>query len=413
MHNDYLKIKLKYVAELFNGNSISDSEKDYYTGKTIPYISTKDIQLGSGTVNYESGLSVNDGDGFRIAPTNSVLMCIEGGSAGRKIARIDKDVAFVNKLCCFSAKSIHPNLLLYCLMSKDFAEQFALNLTGLIGGVTVSTLKNLYVTIPSDLLTQSAIAKTISNKVQEVNVLIANQQAQIEKLKQYKQSLITEVVTKGLDPNAPMKDSGVEWIGAVPASWKLSRIKNLFKLRNERNNETDLAKVNLISLYTDLGVVQHSELTETTGNRAVTAEGYKYVYKNDIVVNIILCWMGAIGRSDYDGVTSPAYDVYCPNNGVNSKYYHYLFRTKQFNGECYRYGRGIMMMRWRTYSAEFTSINIPVPPQNEQEAIVQFLERECGRIEEIINIKKKKIATLASYKQSLIYEYVTGKKEVL
>ena len=259
---------------------------------------------------------------------------------------------------------------------------------------------------------QGHIVERIQSEERKVDALIANMQAQIEKLKAYKQSVITEVVIKGLDPTVPMKDSGVEWIGEIPEHWEITRIKNMFELRNERNNEADLSKVNLISLYTDLGVVQHSDITETTGNRAVTAEGYKFVHKDDIVVNIILCWMGAIGMSKYDGVTSPAYDIYRPLEGTNSEYYHYLFRTNRFNGECYRYGRGIMMMRWRTYSTEFRAINIPCPPASEQKQIVEYLNEKCGQIDRLISLKQTKIEKLEQYKRSLIYEYVTGKREV-
>lgn len=259
---------------------------------------------------------------------------------------------------------------------------------------------------------QQRIVERIQSEERKVDSLIANVQAQIDKLKAYKQSVITEIVTKGLDPTVPMKDSGVEWIGEIPEHWGVTRIKNMFELRNERNDEADLTKVNLISLYTDLGVVQHSDLTATTGNRAVTAEGYKIVRKNDIVVNIILCWMGAVGMSQYDGVTSPAYDIYRPLEDTNSEYYHYLFRTNRFNGECYRYGRGIMMMRWRTYSTEFRAINIPCPPAEEQKKIVAHLNEKCNKIDQLIAIKQAKIEKLEQYKRSLIYEYVTGKKEV-
>lgn len=259
---------------------------------------------------------------------------------------------------------------------------------------------------------QKRISTFLLEQETKVDTLVANVQTQIEKLKAYKQSLITEVVTKGLDPTVPMKDSGVEWIGEIPAHWGVTRIKNMFELWNERNDEADLTKVNLISLYTDLGVVQHSDLTATTGNRAVTAEGYKIVRKHDIVVNIILCWMGAVGMSQYDGVTSPAYDIYRPLKDTNSEYYHYLFRTNRFNGECYRYGRGIMMMRWRTYSTEFRAINIPCPPAEEQKKIVTHLNEKCNKIDQLIAIKQAKIEKLEQYKRSLIYEYVTGKKEV-
>ena len=186
----------------------------------------------------------------------------------------------------------------------------------------------------------------------------------------------------------------------------IRRIKNLFELRNEKNYEA-LEDVNLISLYTDKGVVQHSDLTETTGNKAVTAEGYKIVKEDDIVVNIILCWMGAVGRSAYNGVTSPAYDVYKPLHDTNSKYYHYLFRTSQFNGECYRYGRGIMLMRWRTYSTEFRAISVPLPPEDEQKRIVNFLDKKIDDVDRLIGNVQKQIEKLKAYKQSLITEVVT------
>ena len=203
-----------------------------------------------------------------------------------------------------------------------------------------------------------------------------------------------------------MKNSGVEWLGKIPNHWRIRRIKNLFELRNEKNYEA-LEDVNLISLYTDKGVVQHSDLTETTGNKAVTADGYKIVKEDDIVVNIIRCWMGAVGRSAYNGVTSPAYDVYKPLHDTNSKYYHYLFRTSQFNGECYRYGRGIMLMRWRTYSTEFRAISVPLPPKDEQERIVEFLDKKLDDVDRLIGNVQTQIEKLKAYKQSLITEVVT------
>ena len=407
---DFNRIRLKYIANIYTGNSISDDLKDRFTNKSIPYIPTKELDATTGIINYDNGLSVSEDDGFKLAPPFSTLMCIEGGSAGKKIGLTDRKVAFVNKLCCIDSRELNKRLLYYCLQSKDFTEQFFLNMTGLIGGVSVSVLKNLYITININSEIQEKIADKIYFESCKINSLIANQEAQIEKLKQYKQSLITEVVTKGLNPDVEMKDSGVEWIGEIPNHWSITRIKNLFELRNERNFKP-LEEVNLISLYTEQGVIQHSDITETAGNKAVNADGYKLVYEDDIVVNIILCWMGAVGRSAYNGVTSPAYDVYKPLKDTYSRYFHYLFRTLRFNGECYRYGRGIMMMRWRTYSSEFRAINVPFPTIEEQKEIVAYLDEQCAKIDKLIEIKRSKIAKLNEYKKSLIYEYVTGKKE--
>jgi len=300
---------------------------------------------------------------------------------------------------------------MYYLLLGMNLNQYASN-TAAQPGLAVSQIINVK-TCLAPIQEQKQIAVFLDKQCAQVDTLIANVQAQIEKLKAYKQSVITEVVTKGLDPTVPMKDSEIEWIGEIPEHWNITRIKNLFALRNERNDEAELSKVNLISLYTDLGVVQHSDLTETTGNRAITAEGYKFVHKNDIVVNIILCWMGAVEMSQYDGVTSPAYDIYRPKDDTLSEYYHYLFRTNRFNGECYRYGRGIMMMRWRTYSNEFRAISVPCPPIDEQNQIIEYLKEKCNQIDRLIAIKQAKIDKLEQYKKSLIYEYVTGKREVV
>lgn len=207
-----------------------------------------------------------------------------------------------------------------------------------------------------------------------------------------------------------MKQSGIDWIGEIPDDWKTRQIRYLFSLRDERNYKP-LSEVNLISVYTDKGVLQHSDIEQTTGNKAQNADGYKHVYKNDLVVNIILCWMGALGISDFDGVTSPAYDVYAPNdlNTILPKYYHYLFRTPQFNGKCYTEGRGIMQMRWRTYSSEFKSIKVPLPPKAIQERIGEYLDKKVSEIDSIIEESKKSIEEYKAWKQSVIFEAVTGK----
>lgn len=206
-----------------------------------------------------------------------------------------------------------------------------------------------------------------------------------------------------------MKQSGIDWIGEIPDDWKTRQIRYLFSLRDERNYKP-LSEVNLISVYTDKGVLQHSDIEQTTGNKAQNADGYKHVYKNDLVVNIILCWMGALGISDFDGVTSPAYDVYVPKDLsiILPKYYHYLFRTPQFNGKCYTEGRGIMQMRWRTYSSEFKSIKVPLPPKVIQQRIAEYLDSKCAQIDSIIEESKKSIEEYKAWKQSVIFEAITG-----
>ncbi|MCD7802965.1 MAG: restriction endonuclease subunit S [Clostridiales bacterium] len=258
---------------------------------------------------------------------------------------------------------------------------------------------------------QERIATFLTLQCTQIKSIISQTRASIEEYKRLKQAAITQAVTKGVRGDRPMKESGIEWVGDIPADWNVQRIKTIFSMRDERNN-LPLEEVNLISLYTDLGVVQHADLENTTGNKASNADGYKKVYENDIVVNIILCWMGAIGRSAYNGVTSPAYDIYVPSEKIDCRFYHYYFRTSGFSGDCYKNGRGIMAMRWRTYSDEFRSIRVVVPPKEEQTEIASYLDQKCAEIDALIAKKEQLLTELESYKKSLIYEYVTGKKEV-
>lgn len=258
---------------------------------------------------------------------------------------------------------------------------------------------------------QENISFFIHRECSKIDSILSETRSSIEEYKKLKQAVITQAVTKGVRGEREMKNSGVEWIGEIPAEWSVQCIKTIFSIRNERNY-LPLEQVNLISLYTDKGVVQHCDIEKTTGNKASNADGYKKVYPNDMIVNIILCWMGAIGRSNYAGVTSPAYDVYVPSSKIECKFYHYYFRTLGFSGDCYKNGRGIMAMRWRTYSDQFRSIKVVVPPLEEQKEIVGYLDAKCAEIDGLIAKKEQLIKELESYKKSLIYEVVTGKREV-
>lgn len=309
--------------------------------------------------------------------------------------------------------STAPRFVWYLMNSCIARQQFVYrqNSTSGIGNINAADIDELKFPRPP-LPEQQRIAAFLDERCAKIDGMIAEAKISIEDYKKWKQSLIEKVTLKGVEL-APLAAVNSDWVEQVPAHWRFTQIRYLFELRDERN-EKPLSEVNLISLYTDKGVVQHCDLEKTTGNKAATADGYKLVYEDDIVVNIILCWMGAIGRSAYAGVTSPAYDVYrAKRKGeVLPRYYHYLFRTTAFSGACYRRGRGIMMMRWRTYSDEFRSIKVPVPSYAEQEQIANYLDEKCAAIDKLVGEKEALIADLEAYKKSLIFETITGKREV-
>jgi hypothetical protein len=200
------------------------------------------------------------------------------------------------------------------------------------------------------------------------------------------------------------KDSGVEWLGEVPHCWDVKKVKNIFHLIVEpaaKNNQREL-----LSVYTDIGVKPRAELEER-GNKASTTDGYWIVRKGDIVVNKLLAWMGAIGLSEYDGVTSPAYDILRPHQQINGKFFHYLFRTPLCLSEFKKNSRGIMDMRLRLYFEELGNIYIPFPSYPEQQKIAQFLDDKTAKIDQAVDLAEKQIALLKEHKQILIQNAVT------
>lgn len=301
----------------------------------------------------------------------------------------------------------------YLFKDRAFIDKMNSFTMSLRDGKTIafSDFANSRIPVPP-LSDQHRIASYLDAQCSKIDAVLEQTRNSIEEYKKLKQSVITQAVTKGIRPGRKMKDSGIEWIGEIPEEWEVRRIKTLFSLRDERNY-LPLEEVNLISLYTDKGVVQHSDLEKTTGNKASNADGYKLVYENDIVVNIILCWMGAIGRSAYNGVTSPAYDIYIPSDEIDCRFYHHYFRTSGFSGDCYKRGKGIMAMRWRTYSDQFRDIRVVMPPIEEQKEILSYLDEKTEEIEKLIAKKEKFLAEIEFYKKSLIYECVTGKREVI
>lgn len=360
------------------------------------------------------GLLPDSFDGYNIVELNDIVLRLTDLQNDHKSLRVglvtERGIITSAYLTIRNHSESIAKFLYFYLHAFDISKGFYGMGAGVRQGLNWDGIKWLKILSPS-IPEQQAIADFLDTQCSHIDSVIEKTRAAIEEYKKLKQSVITQAVTKGIRPNREMKDSGIEWIGEIPKEWAVQRIKTIFNLRDERNY-LPLEEVNLISLYTDKGVVQHSDLEKTTGNKASNADGYKIVYENDIIVNIILCWMGAIGRSDYQGVTSPAYDIYVPSNTIECRFYHHYFRTKGFSGDCYKRGKGIMAMRWRTYSDQFRDIKVVVPPLKEQQEILNYLDEKTAAIDSLISKKEQLISELEAYKKSLIYEYVTGKKEV-
>ncbi|MEH0876356.1 restriction endonuclease subunit S [Pectobacterium cacticida] len=305
---------------------------------------------------------------------------------------------------------INNDFLFYRLQEDNFMSiaEGAMTGAGGLKRVPSEVLNNFKFGLPSKK-EQSIIVDFLDHETAKIDNLIEKQQQLIELLKEKRLAVISHAVTKGLNLDVPMKDSGVEWLGELPSHWQALPTKRLFRLVAEPaeiNNDYEL-----LSVYTAIGVAPRKDL-EPKGNKASTTDGYWKVRQGDIIVNKLLAWMGAVGFSNYDGVTSPAYDILRKVKDINPKFYHYLFRLELTQREFKRWSRGIMEMRLRLYFEELGRIIMPVPPRQEQDVIVEEIEKIEHQYSQLENIASHQIDLLQERRTALISAAVTGKIDV-
>ncbi|MBP5604283.1 MAG: restriction endonuclease subunit S [Ruminiclostridium sp.] len=251
---------------------------------------------------------------------------------------------------------------------------------------------------------QAVIVDFLDEQCSEIDSLISDIQSQIETLEEYKRFVITEAVTKGLDPDVEMRDSGVQWIGEIPTHWTLIRIGSLYGLRTQKVSDIDYPPLSV----TKMGVLPQLDTVAKTNAH----DDRKLVVKGDFVINSRSDRRGSCGISDYNGSVSLINTVLYPITEMNPRYYNWYFHTVGFADEFYRWGHGIVDDLWTTGWQDMKNILISVPPLDEQQQIADYLDSKCAEIDSIIAEKKHQIETIEEYKKSLIFEYVTGKKEV-
>ena len=204
-----------------------------------------------------------------------------------------------------------------------------------------------------------------------------------------------------------MKESGLEWVGKIPENWEVKRNKQLFYEVNERCERGDDYTLLSVSEYT--GVTPRRDIIEDGEfeTHAKSLDGYKLCLPGDIVMNIMLAWKRATATSDYTGIVSPAYCVFRGYDDVDTKYFHYLFRTDNCADMFKRFSSGIIDSRLRLYPNVFLSLNSIVPPLDEQKRVSSYLDSECARIDEVIEKTRASIEEYKKLKQSVITQAVT------
>lgn len=394
-------IKLKRFVNIYTGNSISDNDKEKYTNQnknTIPYISTKDIELGSNKVNYfnDMYIDIEENKKFKIANKGDILLCIEGGSAGKKIARLDYDVCFVNKLCCFKGSDkVYNDFLYYYLQSDLFLSQFNLNMSGLIGGVSQSLIKEFNIPLLSKER-QKKIANYLDNKVSLIDETIENNKKEIELLDEYKKNIFSDVIKEYNFKNYKLKyltnkklqyganSSGVVYRDDLPRYVRITDIlNNTLKEQDKLSLQEDKAK--------DFILKDGDILFARSGGTV----GKSFMYENKF------------GRCAFAGYLIRA-----------------SFNNKELAQYVYNFTNSVLYEKWKNSifiqstiqnigADKYSNMLIPIPIDFDNVVRVNNkINKIIIKLDKVIEYRNQIIEKLEEYKKSLIYEAVTGKIEV-
>lgn len=256
---------------------------------------------------------------------------------------------------------------------------------------------------------QTVIVSYLDRKNAEIDGFVASKRKLIALLNEGRAAFIQKVVLRGLNPDAPMKQTSVDWLGEVPEHWEVRRNISLFGQRIERG----IAELPILVVSLHTGVTVGDEDSADAPQRLIEDRtSYKRTNTGDIAYNMMRMWQGAVGVTPVDGLVSPAYVVAYPLENVDSRFYCYLFRTDVYKNEVNRQSRGIVSDRNRLYWQDFKQMLSPFPPLAEQQAIVAEIEEQSQRIDAAISQIEREIELINEYRTALISEVVTGKIDV-
>lgn len=382
--------KLKFIADVTTGNR---DTVDAVEGGIYPFFVRSDTIQQIDTFSF-------DGEGIFTAGD---------GDIGKIVHYFKGKCDFHQRVYCIYNSDINTKFLYYF-----FAEHFKIpaelsNAKSTVNSIRMPVLNNFIVPI-SSCEEQDRIVDFLDDKTSKINSIIKELESEKDKLEVYKRELIAKVVTKGLDDNIPMKDSGVDWIGEVPEHWEVEKIKWVFKILKRQNGRDDRPVLSI----TQQGI-KIKDIENNDGQMAESYENYQLVEPGDFAMNSMDLLTGWIDCSQYEGVTSPDYRVFrlIDVNDHNNDFYNYLFQMCYTRRIFYRIGQGVSNLgRWRLQREPFLNMKIPVPPKEEQENISSFIRIKENKINVIVNEVEKQIEKLKEYRKILIHEAVTGKVKI-
>lgn len=391
MPNKYLMHKKKEICPAYNGEDI--------LSLTMKGVIVRDLDAG--------GKMPASFDGYQRLEPGNLLMCLFDIDVTPRCIGLIKQAGLSSPAYSQFVLSDSANAAYYCyyytmLDNDKTLLHLAKNLRH---SLTEDQLGAIPVIVPP-IDEQQRIADFLDAKCAEIDALVADIQTQIDTLEQYKRSVITETVTKGLNPDAEMKDSGIQWVGQMPLAW--DAVPNKYLMYKVKNICPVYNGEDILSLTTN-GVIIRD--LNGGGKMPTSFDGYQKVTPG----NLLMCLFDidvtprCIGLVKNFGLTSPAYSQFVMRTGAYAPYYYYYYLMVDYTKELLHMAKNL---RHSLTEDQLGAIKAPNPPYEEQVQIAEFLDKKCVEISRVIEDKNKQLATLDEYKKSLIFEYVTGKKEV-
>ena len=405
--------RLKYAADyFFKGNGITKDE--VFEDGDISCIRYGEIysKYNGAFVNCISKTKLMVQDSPRHIKKGDILFAC----TGELVEEIGKNIVYMGDNPCLVGGDIivmrhqqDPIFMNYALNSYAQTQKSEGKAKLKVVHISSKDIQNLVVLLPTHP-EQKAIADFLDGKCAEIDGLLTDLDAEIKNLTEYKKSIIAETVIRGLNPNAPMKSSGIAWAETIPIHWHLHPVYNYFSQRVHKNifgNEQ-----NLLSL--SFGKIIRKDINAVGGLLPASYNTYNIVEAGDIIIRPTDLQNDKrslrTGLVTEHGIITSAYIALKPNSNIYSPYFHYLLHSYDIKKVFYNMGNGV---RQGLNYSEFSRLMLFEPPIEEQKLIATYLDEKCSIIEQSIADKNTQIETLKSYKSSLIYEYVTGKKQVI
>jgi type I restriction enzyme S subunit len=301
---------------------------------------------------------------------------------------------------------LDPGFCKYALRERSFINEVVARSTGIsYPAINATDLSDIAIRVPP-LETQKQIASLLDKATATLDLLVNEKLKLLRLLAEKRRTLIANAVTRGLNPDVPMRDSGIDWLGQIPSHWQTESTRWLFKEIDERSED---GSEELLTVSHLTGVTKRSE-KDVNMFLAESNEGYKRCRAGDLVINTLWAWMGAMGVTPHDGIVSPAYNVYRPAQAFDPDYLDLLVRTPLFVTEITRYSKGVWSSRMRLYPEGLFEASMPVPPLAEQTQIVQEIAHQIRHIDALISATKDTVELLEERRTALIARAVTGQE---